>query len=279
MDVVTKVMDGCLTIILTIISIRGGVNMSDIKLILSDIDGCLCGEIYDLAAIGLIRKYCESVWDDSSLPPLAFATGRGGAYVHCLVQILNAFTPDNTQSIIENGSYLFKPKGRIYLPHPGLKGKEGLIAEARAEIAVLIEDNGPARSIQGKEASLSLKPADENIATAWLERKVRMMLDPELLEQLFITHSTTAVDITVRGVDKGSCLRFLCEETNVLPEEILAIGDTAGDLPILQAVGFPACPRNASEEVKKLVREKGGYVAQAEFAWGVVEIMKHFELL
>jgi len=252
--------------------------MPKIKLILSDIDGCLGGEIFELEPIGIIRKYCERAQKDPGLPVFVFATGRGGEYTDCLARMLNAFTPRNIPSIVENGSFLFKPKGRIYIPHPGLEGKLHLITAARTSVMPLILDR-TAQFIQGKDASLSLKPAFEMagaIDPDGLEKEVRSLLAPELLEQLFVTHSTTAVDITVRGVNKGSCLRYLCEQINIRLEEILAVGDTAGDLPILQAAGIPACPGNSSGEVKKLVRKKGGYVAQAELAWGVVEIMKHY---
>lgn len=252
--------------------------MSTIKLILSDIDGCLGGKRYELAPLELIRKYCELVQDNPALPPFVFATGRGGEYVDCLVRILNAFTPENVPSIVENGSFLFRPEGRIYIPHPGLMGKEKLISKARVGIAELIE-NGRARLIHGKEASLSLKTTGEGITTDQLEEDVQSLLAPALLEQLFVTHSTTAVDITILGVNKGSCLHFLCKQIGISPREALAIGDTSGDLPILREVGFPACPGNASEKVKKLVREKNGYVAQANEAWGVVEILKHYDLL
>lgn len=252
--------------------------ISKIELIISDIDGCLGGKRFELRPLELIRQHCEQIQDNINLPPFAFATGRGGEYVDCLARMLNAFTPGNIPSIVENGSFLFKPEGRIYIPHPKLKGKEKLIMEARASIKGLIK-NGRARLIQGKEACLSLKPVDEEITTNQLEKDVRSLLEPFFLEQFFVTHSTTAVDITVRGVDKGTCLDFLCEQIGIRPDKILAIGDTAGDLPILQRVGFPACPGNASDEVKNLVLEKNGYVAQAEFAWGVIEIMKHYEIM
>jgi hypothetical protein len=38
-----------------------------------------------------------------------------------------------------------------------------------------------------------------------------------------------------------------------------------------------ACPGNAAPEVKKQVRQVGGYVAHAEFSAGVVEALRHFE--
>ncbi|MFZ2187997.1 MAG: HAD-IIB family hydrolase [Candidatus Moraniibacteriota bacterium] len=252
--------------------------MTKIRLILSDIDGCLCGKLYDFLPLGQIREYCERVQRGQSLPAFAFATGRGGEYVDCLARMLNAYMPGNVPSIIENGTFLFRPEGRIYIPHPALSGKENLIVEVRASVTALLK-SGEVRLIGGKDGCLSLKPVDESADMDRLEENVRSVIDPDLREQLFVTHSTTAIDITVRGVNKGSCLHFLCEQTGVRPEDILAIGDTAGDIPILKEVGFPACPGNANKEVKELVSRKGGYVARAEFAWGVVEIMKNFKLI
>lgn len=248
--------------------------MTDIKLILCDIDGCVGGQIYEWEPLALIRKYCERVQRNSSLPVFAFATGRSSEYVDCLVRVLNAFTPENIPSLVENGTFLFRPMGRITIPHPSLKGKEYVVTAAKTCLAKMVE-SGRARFIPGKEASVSMKPVDNTTSIEQLEDDVRSTLSPALLTELFVTHSTTAVDITVRGVDKGSGLHFLCQTIGIHPENVLAIGDTEGDLPILSAVGFPACPTNSSKEVKRRVQANAnGYVAQASEAWGVLEIMK-----
>lgn len=50
--------------------------------------------------------------------------------------------------------------------------------------------------------------------------------------------------------DKGSAVRGLLAETRVAPARAAAMGDDWNDLPMLSAVGYPACPSDASAEVR-----------------------------
>jgi hydroxymethylpyrimidine pyrophosphatase-like HAD family hydrolase len=45
-----------------------------------------------------------------------------------------------------------------------------------------------------------------------------------------------------------------------------------------QVAAMPACPANAIEEVKTIVRDAGGYVAQGQHGAGVREALEHFLL-
>lgn len=247
-----------------------------IKLIVSDIDGCIGGEVFEMKPLEIIRRYCEAVQEDQQLARFSFATGRGGEFVDCLTRMLNSFTPENLPSIVENGSFLFEPKGRNYIPHPLALSKEGLISSVRSAVSRLAEEN-VARFIGAKSASVSLLPVELN--TAELEKRIISLLPKALLDELFVTHSTTAVDITIKGVDKGSCLAFLCQRTRIPIDGVLAIGDAKGDLPVLEAAGTAACPGNAAQDVKDLVLKRGGYVAKAPLAWGVIEILEHYDVL
>jgi len=70
--------------------------------------------------------------------------------------------------------------------------------------------------------------------------------------------------------EKEKALEEICEKTKLLPENIAFIGDDVNDLLILQKVGFAACPKDARDEVKKLVhyscKKKGGKGAYREVA-------------
>ncbi len=89
---------------------------------------------------------------------------------------------------------------------------------------------------------------------------------------LEITHSQSAVDITPRGVNKGSGIRQLAKLVRIPVDEMLGIGDSHGDLPMLQVVGTRACPANASEEIKNLSH----FVAEGEGPHGVSEILQKY---
>lgn len=87
-----------------------------------------------------------------------------------------------------------------------------------------------------------------------------------------ITHSASAVDITPIGIDKASGVKFLAEKTGISTENMLGIGDTRGDLPMLNLVGIPTGPANASQDVKDIAK----FIARSEGVIGVAEILKHF---
>jgi len=70
--------------------------------------------------------------------------------------------------------------------------------------------------------------------------------------------------------EKEKALEEICEQSKLLPENIAFIGDDVNDISILQKVGFAVCPKDASDEVKKLVhyicKKKGGKGAYREVA-------------
>ncbi len=53
------------------------------------------------------------------------------------------------------------------------------------------------------------------------------------------------VTVTRQGVDKGSATLRLLDELGLRPDEAIAIGDSSGDFPMLDAVGFPFLMQNA----------------------------------
>jgi hydroxymethylpyrimidine pyrophosphatase-like HAD family hydrolase len=85
-----------------------------------------------------------------------------------------------------------------------------------------------------------------------------------------LTHSTTA------GTDKGSGLKFASKKSGVNLKDILYIGDTKGDFPGFEVAGYTACPSDASEECKKLVKSKSGYISSFSDVNGLADVISHF---
>ena len=56
------------------------------------------------------------------------------------------------------------------------------------------------------------------------------------------------------------------KEKGLMPEEIIFMGDDIPDMGVMQAVGLPACPADAAEEVRKISR----YVSPKEGGKGCV---------
>ncbi len=90
--------------------------------------------------------------------------------------------------------------------------------------------------------------------------------------------NTVYVRFCHEDYSKGTALSELGRLIGVPREHIFAVGDHFNDLPMLDGVHahFVACPGNAVAEVKKQVRQSGGYVAEAEYSGGVVEALRYF---
>jgi hydroxymethylpyrimidine pyrophosphatase-like HAD family hydrolase len=77
---------------------------------------------------------------------------------------------------------------------------------------------------------------------------------------------------------KGSALGELARLLGLEREEIFATGDHFNDIPMLDGryAKWVACPGNAVDAVKDIVRATKGYIAQTECSAGVVEALRYF---
>lgn len=58
------------------------------------------------------------------------------------------------------------------------------------------------------------------------------------------------ISVTRAGTDKGSALRHLADALRIPLGDVMAIGDSEGDVPMLDIVGHPVVMGDASEELK-----------------------------
>ncbi len=77
---------------------------------------------------------------------------------------------------------------------------------------------------------------------------------------------------------KGAALEELQRLLGISREETFAAGDHHNDVSMLDGryAAMPACPANAIEEVKRVVRGAGGYVAAGRCGSGVFEAVRYF---
>lgn len=254
----------------------------EIKLILIDIDDCLLptdGKFYPDYFAGLleIAQYVKKSNEGSLLSPIGFCTGRDRNYVEATA--FSILRP-NSWSIIESGIALFNPTTKEMLLNPALtpetetafnKIRKERLPQILKKFPGLFEYPGNMINI-ALERQYGVKLSIEECYEA-----VRQELsDLESQGLVIIHHSKIAVDISPQGIDKASGVRFLAEKTGVDFAQILGIGDSRGDFPMLNLVGHVGCPANASEECKKLVQEKEGYISSYQFAKGVADVIRYF---
>lgn len=254
----------------------------DIDAILIDIDDCLIptnGKTFPDFFAGLeeIAHYVERS-DIGLSPKIAFCTGRDRNYVEAIASVVGL---PNWWSIIESGVALFNPTTKELLINDALQpeAKEAFDIIRRDRLPMLLRQLTELSDYPGNMINIALErrhgietPIEE------LYESVKSMVSDLATEGLItVHHSTVAVDISPAGIDKASGIAFLCKKTGIAgPEKLLGIGDSKGDFPMLTVVGYAGCPANASVECKKLITQRQGYISPFEYAYGVLDIIRHF---
>lgn len=242
------------------------------KLILCDIEGCLMPADRIEARpenLSEIASYCVAAKADSSLPPMVFCTGRQAPYSECLAQIIGAIFP-GMPSIVENGAFLYDIGKNKMIRNPIVKDA---LLKNRSELVGRLDnwlEKRGGRREPGKEVCISLNPPAGTLTEDFCS-EVKTFIGADA-DDYNITHSKSAVDITPAGIDKAAGLDHLISVTGIAAENILGIGDTTGDLPMLKRVGLPAVPINASDEVKQVAK----YVSAFSETEGVTDILRRF---
>lgn len=252
-----------------------------IKAILIDVDGCLLSTNGDVSSeyyegLAQISRYIKKA-NQEKFPIIGFCSGRDRNYIEAVSFFVGL---PNSWSVVESGVILFNPATKELIFNPILTD------EMRVIFKEITDERIP--KILKKYPQLFLYPG--NIICVALERKHQAELTIEdaykatkeemadLLQDglLRISHSDCAVDISPVGIDKASGLQFLSQHTGINLKQALGIGDSNGDFPLFEQVGYIGCPANASKECKDFVKKRKGYISPYCYAEGVNNIIKHF---
>ena len=261
----------------------GGIKVKQIKAILVDIDDCLLpfGESPTHEchlAFEQIGKYVEMA-NRGEFPLISFCSGREFNYVIPLAGLLHW---PNSWSVVESGMFLYNPTRKHSkdnpLINPAYTAKYRDIFERTREQVLAMCQTLPLVPYRGKLVNIALELAEGTDLT--IEECYKMI--PENIRQLeekgmiSIRRSTIAIDISPATVDKASGVRFFSRYTGIPLDQILGIGDSGGDEPMLKIVDRVGCPGNAKKDCKELVKQKGGHVSPFKYAEGVLDIIRHF---
>lgn len=211
--------------------------------------------------------------NEGSSPPIGFCTGREISY---MVAATRSLILPNCWSILENGICLYNLVTRARINHPLLTREvESAFREIRSSRIPEIVHRLPVLKVYlQKEVHVSLEPDSPHINPADYVGPVTQMLF-EFARFVDVTSSGHAIDILVKGINKGSGMIEMCNVTGIPPEQILVIGDSPNDFSAMALAGYVGCPANASEACKKLVESKGGYVSPHHYVVGVVDIISN----
>lgn len=238
------------------------------SLIVTDIDGCIGageGKAYDPDVIRQLAEMNRAAQRGEPVPAVTLCTGRPGAYVDAMMQVLDGFLP----AVFENGAGLYFPRGYRFAWNPAIpRSARKTIVQVRGLLEESIVDAGLGYFQPGKELTLTLFPLPGHTLS-----EVGVVA-----EQVFagrdvpcrVEVGVTSVGIWPDGVDKGAGLRWLANETGVPLSHIAGIGDDTGDVSFLRLAGFSAAPQNAIPAVKDIVE----YVSPLTYGQGVLDIIE-----
>lgn len=238
-------------------------------LIVSDVDGCLAPEesaAWDFNAFSRLAGLARG--GDAGRPlPLTLCTGRPQPYVEVLMKLLDIRLP----AICEGGAVIYSLEDNRSIYGPGVTPERlEELCEIRHFISsdLLVRNRDVAYQF-GKEAQISLYAEDPDRIPQLADevRRYASQFDDDPVE---VSATRFYLNISLRGVDKGSAIRTLMRQLGVERDQMAAIGDTAGDLPLRAEAGFFASPANATEEAKR----HADYVSPQSDVNGVIDIIE-----
>jgi len=207
-------------------------------------------------------------------------SGREMSYVRGALHLLGN---PRGWSIYESGLGIFNVIEERWIENPRITGEIRQIFQQELRVRVqriLSRYPGMVRLYKGNELHFALELTPQATFSIEHFRKAVEEDLKDLLNQALLTihNSEDALDLTIPGIDKGAGILQIQDITGIPKEEMLGVGDTDGDLPMLELVGFVGCPNNASAACKTLVTNKGnnGHISVYDYAEGVVDIIRHF---
>jgi len=238
-----------------------------------DVDGCLTrGEAQplDFRVLERVAEHNARARLDPALPAVTLCTGRPEPYLEVLMQAIGAFWP----GVYENGAGLYFPDAYRFVENPLITAEtREALGHVKEALRAGVVERGWGYFQPGKELSLSLYPVPPTPVSQLL-RLVEEALQP--YAPWYVTdESVTCVNVIPRGVDKGTGVRWLAEETQVPLSRMGGVGDSPGDLAFLTLVGFAAAPANAASQVKEQVH----YVSPFEDGEGLIDILEQVSKL
>jgi hypothetical protein len=246
-----------------------------VQWIIADVDGCLAPEEsvpWDLDAFTqLAAVWRRASAGASDLPPMTLCTGRPQPYAEVLMKLLDVRGP----AICESGAVIYTLSGNHARYGPGVTATKikGLRALRRYVEQDLLPKH-PGVVVQfGKEAQLSLF-ADPPRLLEPVRRELEEWVERHGGPAVEVTMSHFYLNVSLASVSKGAAVRMLMTELGVERHAAAGIGDTEGDLPLRDAVGFFACPANATEAIRAVA----DYVSPFPTVQGVLDILRRPEV-
>lgn len=277
-----------------------------IEYFVSDVDGCLATPFQepDWDLLTKLRAYHQKARTDretngtSSYPLLSICTGRPLAYTEALAQWLGirssfifesallfdldsyqvkgaATNRDSWMKADPNEIHSQETEGDYSLDsfsslsnHPGVQD----IEQVKQWFLHNVVPRYPAMSIEfAKILDAGLVCHDPALVEK-VETETAQFLIDQGLSHLEIHTTDVSINVLLGGNNKGLGLKLLANQFNTPLDQIAYIGDSSGDIPALDLVGYPFTPSNARQIVRK---QDGYYHLSSHTTAAVLEAYEH----
>lgn len=237
------------------------INMVKIEAIAVDIDGTITD---------YTRRLCKSSIDALRLAeennvPVIIVTGNVVNYAYATAVLIGC----SGGVVAENGGVVFKES------YNNDRVKK-LVSKEYVSKAVDHLYNKLGSKLDSSLSSDEEYRESETVFYKTIDKQIILdaLKDFEDLDKIEIYDSGFAIHITDIRVNKGSSLKFLCEETNIDINHVMAIGDSENDEDFLKVAGLKVAVSNAEDELKEI----SDYVCEKPYGDGVKEAVEKFVL-
>lgn len=226
------------------------------KAIALDIDGTITNYTRKvcISAIKAIRE-AENVG-----VPVILATGNNITYTQTTSTIIGC----SGGSIAENGGVISKS------PYPG--DFKVLGDKDKCENAF----NHLKKELEGQYPINLTYDSDIRISEIAIDRTFSGDIAREILKDFDIAVYDTgfALHFSDPNVSKGKGLEILANEKKIKTEDILAVGDSENDIPLINSAGIKVAVDNADNKLKNVA----DYITKEKYGDGVLEAINKFIL-
>jgi len=196
--------------------------------------------------------------------------------------IINALGLDNRYHVIENGTKVLNPQGNIehtlFLPHQEVIQIQDLAESLCESIGYCID---------GKWLQAHPETTEDVVTTLSLiaEREMAEKI-PGLIADKQLDYSITVgnhwsdsklavVLVSHKNASKGGGLLYLQKVLGIKPEETIAVGDGASDVPMMDHAELKVAMGNAEDKLKKVATLVVSSVSED----GVAEVINNYILV
>ncbi|MGL4612118.1 MAG: HAD family hydrolase [Trueperaceae bacterium] len=260
-----------------------------IPLVILDLDGTIVGKQ------GIVQDCVWKAVETAQEQGMKFAVCTGRLGVGTAHKIAQRLGPNNLH-IFQSGAHIAYASGESYKVFSLKESTTKQIIEAAREFSVVLELYTPSTLYVERTTPLSEAHAKMLGTTAIVRDLIEVVeVEPIIRVQWVVTgeeyeriaelsfegiqsSSATApaqkgayfVSLTQQGVSKGSSVELLAEAMKIDLKHVMAVGDSHGDEPMLERVGFPVVMANASVDLKEKYSLQAGNVEQC----GIVETIE-----